>query len=107
MHIFFKIKIQPYTSEQEKKKTKKLWFAKRLNQAKFFLSIIYKAIFFFLAEEELFKEKGSGRLNKNRKNGFLTALTTVIKNDPTTSLRKCANELKVHEKTARTAIKQN
>ena len=50
----------------------------------------------------------SGRLKKKRKEGFLTALATVIKKkDPTTSIRKHANELKVHEKTIRTAIKQD
>ena len=31
----------------------------------------------------------------------------AIKKDPTTSIRKHANELKVHEKTVRTAIKQD
>ena len=30
----------------------------------------------------------------------------VIKKEPTTSIRKDENELKVHEKTVRTAIKQ-
>ena len=42
-----------------------------------------------------------------KKKGFLTALAKVIKKDPTTSIRKHANELKVHEKTVRTAIKQD
>ena len=36
---------------------------------------------------------------KNEKKAFLTALATVIKKDPTTSIRKNANELKVHKKT--------
>ena len=31
----------------------------------------------------------------------------AIKKDPTTSIRKHANELEVHEKTVRTAIKQD
>ena len=39
--------------------------------------------------------------------GFLTAFATVIMNDPTMSIRKHTNELKIHEKTVRTAIKQN
>ena len=30
--------------------------------------------------------------------GFLTAFATVTKKDPTTSIRKHANELKVHER---------
>ena len=38
---------------------------------------------------------------------FLTALAKAIKKDPTTSIRKLANELKVHEKTVRTAIRQD
>ena len=46
-------------------------------------------------------------LHRKPKEGFLTALATVIKIDSTTSIRKQANELKVHEKTVRTAIKQD
>ena len=48
-----------------------------------------------------------GRLNKKQKEVFLSALATSIKKDSTTSIRKFANKLKVHEKTARTAIKQD
>ena len=44
---------------------------------------------------------------KKWKEGFLTAFATVIMNDPTMSIRKHTNELKIHEKTVRTAIKQN
>ena len=54
----------------------------------------------FLLKKSFLRKRGSGRLNKKRKEGFLTALTTAIKKDPTTSIRK-------HEKTARTAIKQD
>ena len=36
---------------------------------------------------------------KKEKKGFLTALTTAIKKDLKTSIRKHANELKVYEKT--------
>ena len=50
---------------------------------------------------------GNGGLNKKQKESFLTALATVINMDPTMSLRKHANDLKVHEKTVRTAIKQD
>ena len=46
-------------------------------------------------------------MNKKQTEGFLTAFATVIKKDPTTSIRKHANELKVHEKTVRTEIKQD
>ena len=59
-----------------------------------------------ITEKELFKEEGSGGLKKNRKEDFLIALTTAIMQDPSTSIRNHANELKVHEKIARTAIKQ-
>ena len=38
---------------------------------------------------------GSGGLNQNVKEGFLTALATTLKKDPTTSIRKHAHELKV------------
>ena len=44
---------------------------------------------------------------KKRIEGFLTALATAIKKDPSTSIRKHANELKVGKKTVRTAIKQD
>ena len=46
-------------------------------------------------------------MNKKWKEGFLTALATANKKDPPTSVRKHANELKVYEKTGRTAIKQD
>ena len=45
-------------------------------------------------------------MNKKQK-GFLTSLATAIKKEPTTSIRKHTKELKVHEKTVRTAIKQD
>ena len=46
---------------------------------------------------------GSGGLNKKRKEDFLT--NTAIKKDPISLMRKHPNELKVHEKIVRTAIK--
>ena len=52
----------------------------------------------------------SGGLNKKkkkRKEGFLTALATTIKKDPTTSITRHAKELKVHKKTVKTLIKQD
>ena len=51
------------------------------------------------------RKSGSGRSNKKRKEGLLTAIATVIKKDPITSIRKHANELKVHGKIMRAAIK--
>ena len=62
-----------------------------------------KFCFFFLQKR---KRKNEG-LNKKRKEGLLTALAAVIKKNPSTTIRKHANELKVHEKTMRTAIKQD
>ena len=52
-------------------------------------------------------QNGNGALNEKHKEGFLTALASAIKKDPTKSIRKYANELKVHEKTVKTAIKQD
>ena len=48
-------------------------------------------------------KKGSGGLNKKQKEEFLTVLAKAIKKDPTTSIRKHANE--VHKKIGKTAIK--
>ena len=48
-----------------------------------------------------------GNWTKKRKECFLTALATAIKKDPTTLIKKHANELKVQEKTTRTAMKQD
>ena len=45
-----------------------------------------------------------GLIRKGRE-GFLTALATVIKKEPTPPIRKCANELTFYEKSVRTAIK--
>ena len=44
---------------------------------------------------------------KKWKEGFLTVLDMAIKKDSITSIRKQANELKVHEKTVMTAVKQD
>ena len=52
-------------------------------------------------------KRGSGVLNKKRKESFLTSPATVIKKDPTMSIRKYINEMKVHEETVRTAIKED
>ena len=58
--------------------------------------------------KELFKEKRGGEgWTKKGKEGFLTGLTTVIKKDPTMSIRNHTNELKVHKKTVRTEIKED
>ena len=44
---------------------------------------------------------------KRKTKMFLTAFTTAIKKDPTNFIKKHTNELKVHAKTVRTAIKQD
>ena len=51
-------------------------------------------------KKSFLKKRESGGVNKKKKTKrfSLTALTTVIKEDPTTSIRKHANELKVHKK---------
>ena len=41
-----------------------------------------------------------------KKKGFLTALTTMIKKDPTISIRKQVKEVKVYKKTVLTIIKK-
>ena len=89
-----------------KETTKNLWFTWRWNQTKVSLSTVYSAQKKNY-RKRVFQEKGSGGLNKKLKVGFLTPLATAIKKDPTMSIRKHANELKVHKKTVRTAIKQD
>ena len=61
----------------------------------------------FTEKEHLRKRGWGGGLNKKRKVGFLMALAVGIKKNPTTSVRKHANELKVHKKMVRTAVKQD
>ena len=67
---------------------------------------IYDLLNRIQSKENFFRKRTSEGLNKKRKEGFLTALATTIKKDTTTSIRKHANELKVHEKTAMAAVKQ-
>ena len=48
------------------------------------------------------------KFERNKKKSFfLTAFSTAIKKEPTMSVREHANELKVHQKTARITIKKN
>ena len=60
-----------------------------------------------LKKESFLRKSGSVGLNKNRKEGSLTVQATAIKKGSTTSIRKYTNELKIHEKTVKTAIKQD
>ena len=103
--LFFKIKIQPNTSEQEKKRQRIYDLLKAESRTTF--------PFFFLPysnqrkniQEKSFLRKGDHRgLNKKRTEHFLTGLVTVITKDSTTSIRKQANELKGHEKNVRSVI---
>ena len=59
------------------------------------------------AEKEFLRKRESGRLNKKRIESLLTVLAMPFKKDLRTSIRKNANELKVHEKNVRTEIKQD
>ena len=65
-----------------------------------------KYFFKFLQKKSFLWKKRRGGLNKRQTESFLTALTKAIKKVPATSIKKQVNELKVHEKTVRTAIKQ-
>ena len=42
----------------------------------------------FFTKKTFLRKKDCGGLNKTRKEGFLTALATVIKKDPSTSIKK-------------------
>ena len=92
-------------SEQEKKRQRIYDLLNTKTNPKF-LCLPYTKQRKIFSEKELFKEKGKWMIDKKMKKGFLTALTTVIK-DPTTSIRKHANELKVYKKTVKTAIKRD
>ena len=60
----------------------------------------------FLLKKSFLRESGSeGLTNKGR--DVLTTLVTAINKDPTMSLKKHTNELKVNEKSVWTAIKQD
>ena len=59
---------------------------------------MYKAKKKIYTEKVFLRKRGSGGLDRKLKEGFLIALATVIKKNPTTSIRKHGNELKVSEK---------
>ena len=94
-------------SGQEKKR-QRIYELLNANTKPKFLCLLQtkKIFFFFLLKKSFLRKRGNGGLNQKRKEGFLTALATAIKKEPTKSIRKHANELKVHEKTVRIAIKQ-
>ena len=78
----------------------------KLSQSFFVYCIQSKENFF--TEKELFKEKGSGGLNeKKTKRRLFNCSCYGHLEGPHMTIRKHANELKVHMKTVRTAIKQD
>ena len=60
----------------------------------------------FLEKKSFLKKRENRGLYKKRKKAF-KLLAAAIKKDPTTSVRKHADELKVHKKSVRTVIKQD
>ena len=58
----------------------------------------------FLQEKSFLRKSGSGGLDKKQNEDFLTALAKVIKKDPTASIKKQTNELKVRKKTMRKTV---
>ena len=73
---------------------------------KYLLSTLYKAKNFFY-RKRVFLRKRVWKTEQKTKRRLLTALAAVIMKEPRTSIRKHTNELKVHEKTMRTVIKQD
>ena len=96
-------------SEQEKKRQIIYDFLNAETEPEFLcLPYSKQRNFFFLQKKSFLRKKAVEDWTKKKwKEGFSTALATAIKNDPTTSIRKRVNELKVHEKNVRTAIKQD
>ena len=94
-------------SEQEKKRQRIYDLLNAETNAKVYLSTVYKGKKNILQKNIFLRKRVSGGLNNKRKEGFFTALATMIKKNPTTPIRKYANELKVHEKTVGTAIKRD
>ena len=76
-------------NEQEKKRQR--------TYGLFNAETVYKVKKICLQKSSFSRKRRSGKLNKKRKEGFLISLAT-IKKDPTTSIRKHANEKEVHEK---------
>ena len=94
-------------SEQIKKRQRIYDFLKAEFKATFLCLLYTKQRNFFLQKKSFLRKIWSRVLGKKLIEGFLASLSTAIKRDPTTSKRKHANELKVHEKSVRTAIKQD
>ena len=95
----FIIKIQSNIRDQEKKRQRIYDSLNAETKPKFLRQPYSKQKKKILLKKSSPRKTGSGGVNKKLKEDFLTALATVIKKAPTTSMRKHANELKVHEKT--------
>ncbi len=69
-------------SEQEKKQKESMICLTPKPSQSFFVYYIQSKENFFLQKKSFLRKRGSGGLNKKRKEGFLTVLTTAIKKDP-------------------------
>ena len=103
----FKIKILPNMSERKKKKRQRIYYLICAETKPNFLCLPYtqQKIFFF-TEKDLYKEKEEWRTEQKTERRLFNCTHNGDK-DPTMSIKKHANELKVHEKTVRTAVKQD
>ena len=95
----FQIKIQPNIKEQEKKRQSIYDLLNAEPKPKFLCLPFTKQRKKIHRKRVFLRKKGCRGLNKKQKESFLTAVATAIEKDPTTSIRKYAYELKVHEKT--------
>ena len=68
-------------------------------------SFFFFFFFFFLQKKTFLRKRRSEGLDTKRKDSFLTTFAKAILKDLTTPIKKHANELKVNEKTVKTAIK--
>ena len=93
--------------EQEKKQQRIYDLLNAKAKPKFHCLQYTKQTKIFHWEDFFLRKRRNGGLNTKWKENFLTALTMAIKKDPSMSIRKYANELKVHKKILRTAIKQD
>ena len=107
-HIFF---FNQYSAQYEwarKRNSKESIICLMLKPNQSFFVNIIQSKEKILPKNNFLRKRGSGGLNKNKKKVFfLTALAMAIKKDPTASIRKHTNELKICKKTVRSAIKQD
>ena len=93
-------------SEQEKKNNKEsMIFLKPRPTQSFFVCCIQSKEKFSTEKKKKIKQKGEWRIEQKMKRRLFNCSRIAIKKDLTMSIRKYANELNVHEKTVRRAIK--